>query len=135
MNKLTALVVDDAPSMRRLVVAVLRDMEIREIQEADNGQSALKRLAEHPIDFVITDWKMPVMDGLGLLKAMRADPRLKDTPVLVLTSAGAKETVIEALQNGANNFLVKPFTQALLEKKVAQIVGLIRKNAPPAPAP
>lgn len=129
MNNLNVLVVDDANSMRKLVVAVLRDMGFKEMFEAENGNVALQTLKERRIDFIITDWKMPGMDGLGLLKAIRSNPSYKDIPILVLTGQGVRETVMEAIENGANNFLVKPFTPATLEKKVLHIVTLVKKKS------
>jgi len=122
------LVVDDANSMRKLVVAVLREMGFKDMFEAENGNVALQTLKEHSIDFIITDWKMPGMDGLGLLKAIRSNPSYKEIPILVLTGQGVRETVMEAIENGANNFLVKPFTPATLEKKIRHIVTLVKKK-------
>lgn len=114
------LVVDDFSSMRRLIMAVLRESGFEDVYEADNGENAMAflRAKKGTIKYVISDWYMPVMDGLALLKAIKADPVLKHTKVMMLTAEGMKSNVLDALQSGASNYMVKPFTPMALEAKL-----------------
>jgi len=115
------LVVDDFPTMRRIVRTTLRQLGFQNIIEAGDGIEALEKLKGGAIDFVITDWNMPRMTGLDLLKAIRADANLKTTPVLLVTAEAEKENVIQAAQAGVNNYIVKPFTAAVLKEKIQKI--------------
>ena len=111
------LVVDDMSTMRRIVRNVLKQIGYTSVEEAPDGQEALKRLKGGGFGLVVTDWNMPVMTGLELLKAIRADAELKILPVLMVTAEAQKENIIEAIQAGVSNYVVKPFTaEALLEK-------------------
>ncbi|MCH8041263.1 MAG: chemotaxis response regulator CheY [Nitrospinae bacterium] len=111
------LVVDDMSTMRRIVRNVLKQIGYTSVEEAPDGQEALKRLKGGGFGLVVTDWNMPVMTGLELLKAIRADAELKILPVLMVTAEAQKENIIEAIQSGVSNYVVKPFTaEALLEK-------------------
>ena len=111
------LVVDDMSTMRRIVKNVLKQIGYTSVQEAPDGQEALKKLKGGGFGLVVTDWNMPVMTGLELLKAIRADAELKSLPVLMVTAEAQKENIIEAIQAGVSNYVVKPFTaEALLEK-------------------
>ncbi|MEC4672166.1 MAG: chemotaxis response regulator CheY [Nitrospirota bacterium] len=111
------LVVDDMSTMRRIVKNVLKQIGYTSVQEAPDGQEALKKLKGGGFGLVVTDWNMPVMTGLELLKAIRADAELKILPVLMVTAEAQKENIIEAIQAGVSNYVVKPFTaEALLEK-------------------
>lgn len=111
------LVVDDMSTMRRIVRNVLKQIGYTSVEEAPDGQEALKKLKGGGFGLVVTDWNMPVMTGLELLKAIRADAELKILPVLMVTAEAQKENIIEAIQAGVSNYVVKPFTaEALLEK-------------------
>ncbi len=111
------LVVDDMSTMRRIVKNVLKQIGYTSVEEAPDGQEALKKLKGGGFGLVVTDWNMPVMTGLELLKAIRADAELKILPVLMVTAEAQKENIIEAIQAGVSNYVVKPFTaEALLEK-------------------
>lgn len=115
------LVVDDFATMRRIIRTTLKQLGLQNIIEAADGTEALEILRTGNIDFVITDWNMPKMTGLELLKAIRADAVLKNTPVLLVTAEAEKENVIQAAQAGVNNYIVKPFTAAVLREKILKI--------------
>lgn len=115
------LVVDDFATMRRIIRTTLKQLGLQNIIEAADGTEALEILRAGGIDFVITDWNMPKMTGLELLKAIRADAALKNTPVLLVTAEAEKENVIQAAQAGVNNYIVKPFTAAVLREKILKI--------------
>lgn len=122
MNKdLTILVVDDFSTMRNILKNILRQLGFNNIAEADSGQTALQRLSERKFDLVISDWNMPVMNGIELLKAIRANEATKTIPVLMVTAEAKKENVVEAVQAGVNNYVVKPFTPEVLEEKLKKI--------------
>lgn len=116
------LVVDDFSTMRRIVKNLLRELTYNESDEAENGQEALHKLRAGMFDFVITDWNMPVMNGLELLTEIRKDPTLKHLPVLMITAEAKKENIIAAAQAGASGYIVKPFTAATLEEKINKIL-------------
>ncbi len=115
------LVVDDFSTMRRIVKNVLRELGFSNIKEAEEGGPALQILKSSKIDFVVTDWNMPGMDGLALLKAIRSDPALKSIPVLMVTAEAKREQIIEAAQNGVNGYVVKPFTAQTLREKMEKV--------------
>jgi len=117
------LVVDDFSTMRRINRNLLRQLGYNNIQEADDGTTALQKLKEGNIDFVVSDWNMPKMTGLELLKAVRADEKLKGTPFLMVTAESDKEKVVEAVKSGVNNYVVKPFTAETLKEKIGKIFG------------
>ncbi len=117
------LVVDDMSTMRRIVKSILNQLGFTNIEEAENGKQALAKLKAEKFDFVVTDWNMPEMDGLELVKAIRSDDELKNIPVLMVTAEGKKENVIEALKAGVNNYIVKPFTPEVLKEKIEKIFG------------
>jgi two-component system chemotaxis response regulator CheY len=118
---MNVLIVDDAPAMRRIVRALLKEIGFRNIREAENGQAALDELKKKKADFVISDWNMPVMSGIDLLRAIRADESLKCTPVLMVTAEAKQENIVEAVQAGVNNYILKPFKAATLEEKLNTI--------------
>ncbi len=120
-SKMKILVVDDFQTMRRIVKNVLKEMGFTSIVEADNGKSALEVLKGEKIDFVVSDWIMPEMSGIELLKRIRADEGWKNLPFLMVTAGGKSEHVLEAVRNGANNYVVKPFTPAILGEKIRKI--------------
>lgn len=115
------LVVDDFSTMRRIVKNLLRDLGFNNCQEADDGSTALPMLKNGDFDFVVTDWNMPGMQGIDLLKAMRADDKLKTVPVLMVTAEAKREQIVEAAQAGVNGYVVKPFTAATLKEKIEKI--------------
>lgn len=115
------LVVDDFSTMRRIIKNLLQELGYSSIQEADDGNTALPLLRAGHFDFVVTDWNMPEMTGIDLLKAIRADPALKAIPVLMVTAENSREQIIEAAQAGVNGYIVKPFTGATLKEKIDRI--------------
>ena len=115
------LVVDDFSTMRRIVKNLLRDLGFHNTQEADDGLTALPMLQKGDFDFVVTDWNMPGMQGIDLLKAIRADDKLKHLPVLLVTAEAKKEQIVEAAQAGVNGYIVKPFTAGTLKEKLDKI--------------
>ncbi|MDR2876630.1 MAG: chemotaxis response regulator CheY [Chromatiales bacterium] len=122
MNKdLKFLVVDDFSTMRRIVKNVLQELGYSNIEEADDGKTALPMLQAGNFDFLITDWNMPGMQGIELLKAVRADAKLCKLPVLMLTAEAKREQIVEAAQAGVNGYVIKPFTAATLKEKMDKI--------------
>ncbi len=115
------LVVDDFSTMRRIIKNFLRDLGFNDTHEADDGNSALPVLRSGSFDFLITDWNMPGMTGIDLLKAVRADTGLARLPVLMVTAESKREQIIEAAQAGVNGYVVKPFTAGTLEEKITKI--------------
>ncbi|HEU0229199.1 MAG TPA: chemotaxis response regulator CheY [Burkholderiaceae bacterium] len=115
------LVVDDFPTMRRIVKNLLKDLGYENVDEAEDGAMALEKLHTGNFDFVVSDWNMPNMDGLSMLKAIRADEQLARLPVLMVTAEAKKENIIAAAQAGASGYVVKPFTAATLEEKLNKI--------------
>ena len=116
------LVVDDFSTMRRIVKNLLQELGYQNIQEADDGKTAWPMLQTGGFDFVITDWNMPLMPGLDLLKAIRADERLKSLPVLMVTAEAKREQIVEAVQAGVSGYVVKPFTAEILKQKLDKIL-------------
>ena len=119
------LVVDDFESMRRIVKQVLNDLGFRDITLADDGATALPLLKSGDFGFLITDWNMPQMEGIDLVKAVRADPRLKSMPVLMVTAEAKREQIIQAARAGVNDYIVKPFTAETLKAKIEKIFKAI----------
>ena len=115
------LIVDDFSTMRRIIKNLLRDLGFTNTQEADDGTTALPMLQNGNFDFVVTDWNMPGMQGIDLLKAIRADDKLKHLPVLMVTAESKREQIIQAAQAGVNGYVVKPFTAVTLEEKINKI--------------
>ncbi|RME34721.1 MAG: chemotaxis protein CheY [Gammaproteobacteria bacterium] len=115
------LVVDDFSTMRRIIKNLLRDLGYTNVDEADDGTTALPMLQNGKFDFLITDWNMPGMQGIDLLKAVRADPGLKELPVLMVTAESKREQIIEAAEAGVNGYIVKPFTAQTLKEKIEKI--------------
>ena len=115
------LTVDDFSTMRRIIRNMLRQLGYTNIVEAEDGAEALSLLQREKVDFVISDWNMPNMSGLDLLKAIRADEHLKPTPFLLVTAEALKENVVEAVKAGVNNYVVKPFTAETLKGKIDAI--------------
>ncbi len=115
------LVVDDMSTMRRIIRNILDQLGYSNVDEAENGKQALAKLKKEKFDFVVTDWNMPEMDGLSLVKAIRSDEELKHLPVLMVTAEAKKENVMEALKAGVNNYIVKPFAPEVLKEKMEKI--------------
>jgi two-component system chemotaxis response regulator CheY len=120
---LKVLVVDDQSSMRAVTRMALEKIGVRLIHEAENGQLALAKAVAQPLDLIISDFNMPEMDGLGLLRAVRGHPVARKVPFILLTGRGDRELVVKAAQAGANNYLIKPFTAAILREKIEQVMG------------
>ncbi len=119
------LIVDDSVTMRRIVANSLRNLGYNTWVEANDGEDALEKLKGNPdVDFIITDWNMPNMTGLELVKAIRGSAKFAELPILMVTTRGIKEDIIEALQARVNNYVVKPFTPQILKEKIDQILGL-----------
>ena len=118
---LNFLVVDDFSTMRRIVRNLLKELGYNKIEEAEDGVEALEKIRAGQIDFVVADWNMPNMDGLELLKTIRADDALKHIPVIMVTAEAKKENIIVAAQAGASGYVVKPFTAAILEEKLNKV--------------
>lgn len=115
------LIVDDFSTMRRIVKNLLKDLGFTNTVEADDGKTALPLLEKGNIDFLITDWNMPGMTGIDLLKAVRANPALANLPVLMVTAEAKREQIIMAAQAGVNGYVIKPFTAATLKEKIEKI--------------
>jgi two-component system chemotaxis response regulator CheY len=115
------LIVDDFSTMRRIVKNLLKDLGFTNTVEADDGKTGLAVLEKGGIDFLITDWNMPIMTGIDLLKAVRANPDLAHLPVLMVTAEAKREQIIMAAQAGVNGYVIKPFTAATLKEKIEKI--------------
>jgi len=115
------LIVDDFSTMRRIVKNLLKDLGFTNTVEADDGRTALPLLEKGNIDFLVTDWNMPGMTGIDLLKAVRANPALANLPVLMVTAEAKREQIIMAAQAGVNGYVIKPFTAATLKEKIEKI--------------
>ena len=122
------LIVDDFSTMRRIIKNLLRDLGFNNTDEADDGNTALPKLQSGKFDFLVTDWNMPGMQGIDLLKAVRADPNLASLPVLMVTAEAKKEQIVAAAQAGVNGYVVKPFTAATLKEKIDKIFERIEAN-------
>lgn len=119
--KIKILVVDDFSTMRRIVKNILKQIGYTEIDEAEDGNGALAKLRQDKYDLIVSDWNMPNMTGLDLLKTIRADNALNGIPVLMVTAEAKKENVVEAIKAGVNNYIVKPFTAEVLREKIEKI--------------
>lgn len=115
------LIVDDFSTMRRIIKNLLRDLGFNNTTEADDGKTALPMLKSGEFDFLITDWNMPGMQGIDLLKAVRADAALKTLPVLMVTAEQKREQIVAAAEAGVNGYIVKPFTAATLKEKIDKV--------------
>ncbi|WP_300675275.1 chemotaxis response regulator CheY [Desulfoluna sp.] len=122
-TSLKILVVDDFATMRRIMKNILKQLGYTNITEADDGTTALEELKRGSFDLIISDWNMPKMTGLDLLKVVRSDPDYKDIPFLMVTAEAQKQNVIEAVQAGVSNYVVKPFTAEAIADKLGKIIG------------
>jgi len=127
-HKIKILVVDDFSTMRRIVKNVLKQIGFENIEEAEDGSQALAKLKTGGFSFMVSDWNMPNMDGLDLLKSVRKDPALKDLPILMVTAEAEKDKVVTAIQAGVNNYVVKPFTAEVFKEKMDRIFEKLEKK-------
>ncbi|AVY93261.1 MAG: chemotaxis response regulator CheY [Pseudomonadales bacterium] len=121
------LVVDDFSTMRRILRNLLKELGFTNVDEAEDGQAALHKLRSQTFDFVVSDWNMPNMTGIELLRNVRADAQLKHLPFLMITAEAKRENIIEAAQAGASGYIVKPFTAATLEEKLGKVFQSVAK--------
>ena len=125
-KQIKILIVDDFSTMRRIIKNLLRDLGFNNTFEADDGNTALPMLKNGDYDFVVTDWNMPGMQGIDLLKEIRKDENLCHIPVLMVTAEAKREQIIEAAQSGVNGYIIKPFTAATLKEKLEKIFERIQ---------
>ncbi len=123
------LIVDDFSTMRRIIKNLLRDLGFNNTAEADDGNTGLPMLQSGNFDFLVTDWNMPGMPGIDLLKAVRADEKLSSLPVLMVTAESKREQIVAAAEAGVNGYIVKPFTAATLKEKIDKIFERIEASA------
>jgi len=124
INKnMRVLLVDDIKSMRTLIKGILFKLGLHKVVDAADGNEALSVLKTEKIDFIISDWNMPKMDGLELLKKVRENPDYKSTPFLMITAENSKDRVVEAIQAGTSDFIAKPFTEGTLREKIESILS------------
>lgn len=129
MNKdMKILIVDDFSTMRRIIKNLLRDLGFNNTYEADDGTTALPMLKGGGYDFLVTDWNMPGMQGIDLLRAVRADPDMSTMPVLLVTAESKKDQIVMAAEAGVNGYIIKPFTAATLEEKIKKIFERIEAS-------
>jgi two-component system chemotaxis response regulator CheY len=132
LSTLCVLVVDDFSTMRRIVINLLREKGFRKILEAEDGHEALKVIAKNHVDLVVSDWNMPVMTGLELLKTLRAMPEHAHLPFLIVTAEARRDNIVAAAHEGADGYIVKPFTAVTLIDKVSAILlkrGVLPRGA------
>ena len=123
------LVVDDSLTMRRIVINTLKSIGFENVIEAVDGKDAVAKILSEGTDFLITDWNMPEMSGLDLTKWVRANEQFADIPILMITTRGNKDDVIEAMKMRVNNYIVKPFTAPGLKEKIDQILKSVGSGA------
>jgi len=131
-SNLKFLVVDDFATMRRIIRNLLKELGFNNVDEAEDGVNALQKLRNEQFDFVVSDWNMPNMTGIDLLRSIRADDSLKRLPVLMVTAEAKKENIIAAAQAGASGYVVKPFTAATLDEKLKKIFQTMNREGAPA---
>lgn len=123
MSNLKILAVDDSPTMRRIIINTLKRAGFNDVIEASDGKDALAKMKVEAINFVITDWNMPEMDGLTFVTTLRSSDEYKNMPVLMVTTRSVKDDILEAMKAGVNNYIVKPFTPETLKQKIEQILA------------
>ncbi len=126
-KEMKILVVDDFSTMRRIIKNLLRDLGFNNTAEADDGKTGLPMLQSGGYDFLVTDWNMPGMTGIDLLRAVRSDDKIKDLPVLMVTAESKRDQIVLAAQEGVNGYIVKPFTAATLKEKIDKIFERLGK--------
>lgn len=117
------LVVDDSPTMRRIVKNTLKGLGYEEVVEAEDGKDALTKLYAEPVDFIITDWNMPNMNGLEFVKSVKEDDSLANLPILMVTTRGNKSDILEAMQAKVSSYVIKPFTPPVIKEKIDSILA------------
>ncbi|MCP5405124.1 MAG: chemotaxis response regulator CheY [Pseudomonadaceae bacterium] len=117
------MVIDDFQTMRRIIINLLRQLGFTNMIEADDGSTAWDRLQTEKVDLIISDWNMPKMTGMDLLRRVRADEQMRATPFIMVTAEGKRENVIAAVQAGVSNYIVKPFNAATLKEKLVKVIG------------
>jgi two-component system chemotaxis response regulator CheY len=117
------ITVDDSATMRRVIKNSLTAIGFTEVIEAENGQAGLQKIENEGVDCVITDWSMPLMTGLELVRTLRANPKYRELPILMVTAIGQKEEIVQAISAGANAYIVKPFDPETLQSKLRQVLG------------
>lgn len=127
------LVVEDLLVMRRLIINTLKSIGYEDLLQASNGEEALELIInpDSKIEFVISDWIMPVMDGITMVKFLRANPDTKDLPVIMLTSINEKDSILEAVKYRVNDYVIKPFTPKILQSKIDAVLTRIKYNLSP----
>ena len=128
-SSMRILVVDDFETMRKIIRSLLTEIGLTNVAEADDGLTALPMLQTDKFDFLISDWNMPGMQGIDLLKAVRSDESLKSMPVLLVTAESKREQILEAAQAGVNGYIIKPFTSVTLKEKLQGIMSALNKAA------
>ena len=123
MANLKILAIDDSPTMRRIIINTLKRAGYEDIVEAGDGKEAIAKLKVEDVNFVITDWNMPEMDGLTFVNTIRAMDEYKNLPILMVTTRSVKEDIVEALKAGVNNYIVKPFTPETLKQKILETIS------------
>ncbi len=117
------IAVDDYSTMRRILKNLLWQLGLKSVLEAEDGKAALNVLQHEKVDLIISDWSMPRMTGLEFLKAVRADPEIKDIPFIMITAEGERDRILAAVQAGVSSFIVKPFTAEVLGEKIKKVFG------------
>jgi len=117
------LAVDDSPTMRRIVANTLKRLGYEDVVEATNGKEALEKLATNSVNFIITDWNMPEMDGLEFVQNVKANGDTAEVPILMITTRGVKDDIVDAMKAGVNSYIVKPFTPQVLKEKIDSILN------------
>ncbi len=121
------LIVDDHEPMRKIIKNILRQAGLEDLDESPDGKDAIMKLKEKSFDLVLLDWNMPGMNGLEVLKTMKSDQRLKDVPVIMVTAESSREKIIEAINFGVSDYIVKPFTGEVLKKKIESVTSRSKK--------
>ena len=129
MTSMKILIVDDSITIRRIITNALKTVGFPDTVEAANGKDALEKLTSTNVDFIITDWNMPEMNGMYFIKQVRATPDYSSLPILMITTRGTEHDVIEALQAKVNSYIVKPFTPQELKEKIEGILKTVQVNA------
>lgn len=117
------LIVDDSSTMRRIIINTLNKIGFRDLVEASNGREGIDRLANGDIEMIITDWNMPEMSGIDFIRHVRRQEESATLPVLMVTTNAAKDDIVQALQAGVNNYVIKPFTPETLREKIDVVLG------------
>ena len=129
VSRVKILVADDSPTMRRIVVQMLKRLGYMDIAEADHGKDALDRLkADGNFDLLLTDWNMPIMNGLELVQSIRSDPALGKLPILMVTTRNQKQDIVIAMRAGVNNYATKPFDPKTIKEKIYKVIAASAAN-------